>query len=692
MNITPEMARAELARRRGQSPRTSNFSITPEMARAELERRRSLNSGNETSEPSVKRSLVRGTKNALGSFTDVLDLVASPVRGAINTIAPLVGSERQIPTLGNQLDVATDKHYKPTNSEKVQDEVLRSVGTLPIGNVAGAGLGAVKNASKLIQPSITALGNFLKGSNTLNKTNVAATGATSGVVQNSLNENPEDTVGALGKGLGTGVGVAAVPGILGMLTSKGRLNAAGTLGKRLGVNSESVKAFNESGISPTLADVSDNARIKMYSSKLEKLPFVGGKLQTTRDLQKHQILEGLGQSENRDLLNRGRGSELTIKGAKEFQKDNQSVHRKMFSKLEEDIEGLPDSSIGIESVNEFFEPIFKKFKTSSQEKRFKNSKLGKMYVDLYETANQNGGKLPYYDVKDRLDEINDLITTHGEIGKVSQGKFKGFAGALSKDIEKSLSPRFEKMGGESLENWVNTKELYKEYAQESIPNLNELYKKDKKGATDAFLDLLRNQKKGAEKTKLVMEGLNEKDQVDLLDNITKELGRSTDGTFSPLKWVREFKSLEPTSQNALLTPLNDSARKKVFAIADSVDQMKATLNEANTSKTAYYTALGTVANMAGNAATNLLSLNPIPAAKLAAGLFLGKITSEKLLTNPKFINWLDKGLQAKNMNQFERILNNVPSVGKYKKALLRETQMFQHDLSNARKEGKDNNP
>ncbi len=307
-------------------------------------------------------------------------------------------------------------------------------------------------------------------------------------------------------------------------------------------------------------------------------------------------------------------------------------------------------------------------------------------MDLYESAKSNGGKLPYEDMKERLDEINDLITTHGQIGKVSQGKLKQFASSIAKDIEKDIDPKMKTLGEESYKNWVSVKKYYGEYAQKDIPHLNEIYKKDKKGATDAFIDLVTNQKKGAEKAKLVLKGLDHKDQIDLTDAIHKQLGRSSDGSFSPLKWVRGYKDLDKEAQEVLLSPLNKPTQRKFNAIADSIDHLKETLAEANTSKTAYHTALVGLAAGGGKAIGSLLSGNPVPLGGLAVGLFAGNRISENVLTNPKFIDWMYRGMKSKTLDQFEKNLQKVPNVGKYRKTLAREMQTFQKDIESAKKE------
>lgn len=701
MAITPELARAELARRKSFS--SSGTSITPEMARMELKRRQGIQPPPKMEEKieedsflsKAPRSIARGTRNALAGTADTLDFLASPVREGMNLVGKPFGVK--FPTLAEEttksIDSATGGYTAPLNDgEKTQEAYQRAIGGMPIGSGLGMAAKAVKHIPKYIPNLVESTGKFLRGSNYANPTNlkgvgnIAGAAATSGLVQSHLNQNPEDTMGALGAGLS----VPVAEGALRLLTKKGRQGKAARTGEFFQINPEAVESFQQAGVTPTLPDVSKGKISKIVQSKLEHTPFASSPIMEAKNLQRTQILEGLGQGELGKTLSKGEASSLIKKGAKGYQKYQEKNFGSMFEKVEKDIENLGDDKVGIENTNKFFEKMFKKFKTSSQEKRFKNSPIGKMYVDLYETAKESGGKLPYYDVKDRLDQINDLITTHGEIGKVSQGKLKQFASNLYKDVEKDIGPKLKELGKDSYGNWLDVKKYYSDYAKNEIPHLNELYKKDKKGATDAFVDLVTNQKKGAEKAKLVLQGLDHKDQIELTDAIHKQLGRSSDGSFSPLKWVRGYKDLDPEAQKVLLSPLNKQTQQKFGAIADTIDHLKSTLAEANTSKTAYHTALVGLSAAGTKALGSLASGNPIPLGSLAGSLFLGNRVSEKMLTNPKFINWMYRGMKAKNLNQFEKIIKDVPHIGNYRKTLQREVQTFQHDLNSAKKEEKKN--
>ncbi len=695
MAITPEMARAELMRRRssmGEKP-----SITSQMAREELERRRSLQKPQDSADPQeegfidyAKRGFARGTRNAIAGGLDTLDFLATPVREGLNLGAKALGSERRFNPLGEEvakgIDNVTGGYTAPkNNSEKTGESIGRGLGSLTTGLGLGAAASSLKNAPKAIE----AVGKFLKGSNAINKTNVAATGTTAGLIQSSLNEDPENIAGALGSGVAGGMAIPASAGILSLLTGKGRQAAAARTGEFFKINPKSVETFEKAGVTPMLADVSEGKIPKMLTSKLEHTPFASEPIRKAKELQRNQILEGLGQGEEGRLLSKSDIGKLAVKGTKKYQKGRQKEFGGSFDKIESDISKFPDDNIELKGTHEYFDGLLKNIKTSSQSKRFQNSPLGKMYKDLYETAKDFEGKLPYHDVKGRMDDIVDKITTQGLIGKKSQGELKKFASVLGQDIENSLEPKFKDLGGNSFKNWKDSKKSYASFAQEEIPKLNELYKKDKKGAVDAFMDILQNQKKGGEKAKIALQGLSHPEQISFMDSINNQLGRKSDGTFSPLVWVRKFKGLEPESKKVLLSPLNEGSQKRVQYIAKTIDHLKNTLEEANTSKTSYYNALNKLSSTAPTAAFTLLATgNPYSAASIASGLFLSK-TSSHLLTSPKFINWMYKGMKAKDLNHFERNLNRIPKVGKLTRTLTRSVQTFQNDLEKSKDDSKD---
>jgi len=128
-------------------------------------------------------------------------------------------------------------------------------------------------------------------------------------------------------------------------------------------------------------------------------------------------------------------------------------------------------------------------------------------------------------------------------------------------------------------------------------------------------------------------------------------------------------------------------RKRVDYIAKAIGNIKETLAEANTSNTAYHNRLGALVLEGTHATWSALAGNPTELMIMASGLLGGRAVTSKLLANPKFITWIDRGMKAKSLSQIEKIIRNYPkNVGELSKTLATEVKTFQHDLELAKKE------
>lgn len=626
----------------------------------------------------VGRTVARTARNSTLGPLDAIDFLATPVREGINAVAGGLGSNYRVPTLGSQvekaIDTSTGGFTAPQNArEKTEEAMVRGVTSLPAGGLMGNMIKGLSYAPKALQ----AVGNYLRGSNVLTPSNVAQTAASTGVMQSALNENPTGVLEAGGKGVGASLGTSAGMGLVKAIGTRGK-SLAPAVGQALKLNPKKVETFQESGITPTLADVVEGRVPKMVLNTLEYTPGASGPIGQAKALQREQVLEGLGQTGN--SLTRSQAGKMAIKGARKGHSEEAESFSERFNKVNNDIRGMEDTEINFTKTNEFFKDMLRDITTPKQQRRFEKSAIGKIYKELYEDAQENGGTLPYFDVKQRLGDFREKITTQGLIGDETQGFLKKVSKVLNEDIKESMAPRFKRLGKDSYDNWVEVNKAYSEYADKKIPFLNEMFKADKKGTTEAFINLLTNQKKGAEKAKLALKGLEQSEKEALVNSIHKELGAASNGSFSPLKWSREFQALDPESRAVLLSPLGKGNQRKIESISESMNHLKSTLEEANTSKSAHHVALGALGAAAWAGAKSLVFGNPVPLAQLATGLFMSRVTSDKIMTNPKFINWMYRGMKAKSRSQFENLLEHPPRIPHLTKTLHREAQSFLHDM------------
>lgn len=684
MTFTKAQLEAELKRRGIEPFQNSSFSssmaptqpsFSKEAIAHELQRR-----GIKVEEPSnIGQSLARGAKNVGAGLLEIPDLIASPLREGINLGAKALGSNYRMLPMSDSFSEGIDKltggyTSEKTPSHKTEAAITRSLASLP------GGLGAASIVAKGAGKGAKALGNFLTQSSKVTPSNIAGTAATSGLMQESLNEDPENLLGAMGRGLIGGIGVSKMTSLPPLLTKKGReislQNLGRNIGQKLKVSPSAIEDFYEAGINPTLVDVSTGKIPKMSSHLLGHLPGSSHTIEQAKDLQRKQILEGI-FPEGKEHLSRAEASALTHKGAKAYHAAESSKHKKLFSQMEKDISSLPDTNVSPISTFKFLEDSISNFKSPKMYENFKKSPVGHQLMELHQEARNHNGFLPYEYLKEELNSINDKISTHGLIGKKSQGQLKTLASHIEKDIDRDLGQKLKSYSPDAYVNWKKAKAVYRQFAQEDIPNLNELYKSNKKGATDAFLNLITNVKKGAEKVKISFNELPPHEKIDLANSVHKHLG-DVDGKFSALKWVRNFNKLDEPAKNILLSPLTKNRRYKLEKIADVMDHLRGTINEANTSKSGYYASLSALGGAGVHAIGSALHGNIFPAAMIGSGLLANKLGAEAL-TNPKVVDFIYNGMRMKSLAHFNQHLARASHIKDLPKTLVREAQVLQRE-------------
>lgn len=665
--LTKEMA-YELALKRGLIPPEGEISpkvaLSKEKAR-ELALKRGLI---EPESSTIGQSLARGAKNTLAGALDVADLLATPIREGVNLGSKAIGSDYRMQPMAQMtsegIDEATEGYTKAhTPTQKVEESVMRGIGSMAPG--FGVGSLLAKGAGKLAQ----GIGGALKGANAPNVANVASTAATSGIMQHHLNENPEDVLGAAGLGILGGLGTS---GIIRGIRPK---TIAATAGSKLGIIPEKVEDFIEAGINPTLADVSNSKFTKGLSHIAGYTPGSTNKMHNAKELQRSQVLDALGHPE--DALSKSEASALVSEGANATRKAANAKHANMFETLEKDIQRLPDRSI---ELNKTFQAAGD-IGAHVDAKKFAKTPVGKLSNELL--AKVNNGSIDYYSAKNILDDINDAVTTHGLIGKSSQGKLKHLSNALSSDIDASLGSKLEGLDPAAFQNWKEARHTYRDYATHEIPKLNELLKSDKKGATEAFYNMMTNVRRGGEKAKIALKELPLDSRNNLIESMHHRLGETKNG-FSPLKWAREFKTLEPNVKSTLTSNLTKEGRHKLDAIVDTIDHLKSTIAEANTSHTAHHTAIQREMTALGAAGAAALTGHFGPAVAVI-GTMAGARATAEMLTNPRLINWMYRGMKMKHLGQFEAHLSMLKSIDGVNQQMIRSATTLQKYLREERK-------
>lgn len=257
------------------------------------------------------------------------------------------------------------------------------------------------------------------------------------------------------------------------------------------------------------------------------------------------------------------------------------------------------------------------------------------------------GTIPFHELKYvNKKELDDLVDVFGKVGTGEEGRIKKVVGALREDMKNHVL----EVNPKAARDYAQADKMWKQYSDRPRQIAN-------KAATETdpikiFNDNLSRLKKGdTEPTKIIMQRLDPADKKLYSSTAMNELGSGTNGAFDPNKFGKEFNKLRPESQDMLLSGFPKADANKIKEVAKALDHARIASSVANTSKTAYYTALGAWA-------TNLW-YNPLTSLAAAGG---ARITSE-VFTNPVVLDALYKASKTKTVDGVNKVMRkHLPGI------------------------------
>lgn len=576
-----------------------------------------------------------GTRGALQGIGTIPDLLALP-----SNIALTVGGKEPLPSvsqaLGKGFDYLTDNQFTP---ETLGEKALGTAAEFISGGGGIAKAGATRAsqfAKKYLAPQTA-------------KEYQALAGAGAGLeVGKEL--APDSALSPF---------LASIAGGLAPGIAKG---TAKSLVNPFSVNSEKVKAFQQAELNPTLADVTDSRFIRGAQNILAETPGAGGIISNSIKATIDKIAkygEGLTQVE---------GGELAQRGLRSYQKRGSELAGKLQQKMSSYI--TPSEGI---AIGKTLEAINKKpqFSTPEAQKQFASSAVGKEYGKLSNIAARNEGKVPYEDLVYFRQQIDDQINNFGLMGfNKEQGALKN----LRTQIQGDIGNNFKQKGEQAFKAFERHNKFYTQFARKNEDVINDLIKD--KTATETFKSIVNDLRVDAKKADTVLKTLKPDQKQVFSQSLVRELGMSPQNEFNPSYLATNFKKLEPKAQEVTLASFSPHTRKQFRATIDAIDNMKGTKASGNPSGTFNQ---GLKLGAIGGALTN-----PVQTGSL---LLLG-VGSAKLMTNPKFINWLAQGSrlatpkqEASHIGKLGLIAKSSPEIAvdieRYLQGI-EQTQSFDH--------------
>lgn len=447
--------------------------------------------------------------------------------------------------------------------------------------------------------------------------------------------SPQEKSGLENRLIETGKGAAISAGTAGTLkvlaqTGQGIGNLITSGGKELiqkavGINAksrETLKAFQDAGISPRLADITDSKPTKAFQNLLEVFPGSASTIQNATQNQTDDITSQLAR------LTKSEGGTIQQAGKKiqEGAKDFKGFVEKRINKLYDDLDQfLPKESNQIPTNN------LKALIQNSQIQDVAVVGAGDTarVINRYQQIIDEGGNISYPRLKTFRSTIGKKLESPSLMGD-ERGALKKIYGALSEDMKQAIIQNGGEKGLQAFNKANSAFARSQEFLEKSINPLI-----DAKTPEAVYSMALSGSKQGGSNIKAIMTTLKSEQQDFLRGTIVKRMGLqnaglqdSTGEVFSPNKFLTEWNKLSPEAKTNLFT---ENQISSVNNLNKAISGIKETSKIAQKSNNLPYL------NWLGLGSAVLAS--PLSAAQ-AGGAVVGAKISAEMMTNPKFINWL----------------------------------------------------
>lgn len=462
---------------------------------------------------------------------------------------------------------------------------------------------------------------------------LVAQGAIGGAVAGALTPTTDSTVDASGNAalqntaLSGGIGAIATPiagKLLGGISSLA--SPSGILGKAAGVNPEALNAFDQAGVTPNLAAVSDSPAVNTVQNAVSRFPGGSSIIDKSIDQTKAQITSQLNDLGLAKGVTPQQAGDTIDTGLRAGIKRGQDRVSKVYSIFDKQVS--PDEAFPTASSQAFLDSINSQTNNPSVLKDLQGKQGYKLVQEM--TDSMKDGNVDYRDIKYYRSKIGNMLGDTFSVGGDERPVLKQAYTALTNDMRGAA----ESKGPLALKAFNRSNELAQQFHSEVDDNLKAVLNKN--APEQMYAALKQGTKLGGTKADAIMGQLNTEQRQIVRGSVLKELGGGE--TFDPIKAITGFNKLAPEAKAALFKGAPAEMINSYNKLGMVVDRLNNVKSFSNPSGSGYISNAGLF--LGGGAIGGAAGLAS------AAKLYAGANISARLMTSPKFINWLAEGVSS----------------------------------------------
>lgn len=707
LSPTPEQARAELARRGISLPQPQeapqDINRSPRNAALDLslpleERKKAAAENRKAFSRQVGR-VGRAAASGIAGLADIPNLAALGLHAADLKETPTF-YEPISSRVQNKIDTLTKGKLRPqSKAEEYADIIGEGLAPLALAPLTGGasltGLGAralaKKATSDIAKNAASKIANIGSRTYATTKANIAGNIGSSAASKAYLDEHPNDVGGAILAGLAGGT----TGSISGNVLKHGPKNvAARGTGKLLGIDSEKAEALKN--LPYSVADISNNKFVQGAQHKLDWTPLGSGTMNKFYETQGKALRKAIGRGElpaNEEEVGRlihGAASRL-----KESHTLKQNASEEAFSKALKNKDAYVKAKNALDfnrkNLSEYTTNEAKRLHQQKADYKF-GSSLEKMAKELnYSPADIGGEKvnlndpkyhnlrdavntaindsvaslpitneyIPFNDLRALRRNIDDQISTFGQIGNITQGNLKRLRGRIKED----LNNHFNTLGGKARDSWHEFNQREHLFQKNEKPHINEVFKNSEESFTKVFLDTLKGITERSaipRKFAIMHKELTPTNRNKLFEASINELGKTADG-WSAIKAKTNFNKMRPVQQDVLLKYLpNKKARTQFRKTINGIEAISKKSAALNTSGTAHHLEINNQISALKDIAKKIGSVGTAAGAGALGGGLEGGIAG--LLGGLALPYLAAKGVSSKRLPALVERMNKTPKL------------------------------
>lgn len=412
--------------------------------------------------------------------------------------------------------------------------------------------------------------------------------------------------------------------------------------------SEIKRAFNSINAEATAGSISGSKTLQGIEQALSRLPasadIIGEKytkLLSDMGDYANNLARNVSQTEGRENVGIG-----IKEGADKFVKQFKNTATKLYDEVDKFIP--KNALVSAPNFSKTIDDILNKYSGDPEFSKILTPNMIYQLKDAYKASQIRGG-LQWNTLKSLRTHIGNMLDDKELIGGVLQGQLKQLYGDLSDDMTVGAI----KLGGAGGERAITRAGNYWKAGRERIDNvLTPIV--NKRLSQDIYKTAMQGTKDGSRKLRALKQSLPSDEWNGIVAQTIREMGLAKPGAqnisgdlFSPATFLTNYNNLG-SSKNILFS--NSSYKgldRAVNNLLKTSAALKSTASMANSSGTAQQMMyMNLLTGGLGGAGAALFSEDKgISPEGILGGITLGAVlpwASAKLITSPKFINWLSE--------------------------------------------------